>query len=194
VKKLLIFALAILPVWSFAQEAGIGLRVGEPFSVTYKTFLDDNISIEGMFGRAGINSAQYYIRAFENNRPTPNAFYGGHSTSNSYSLNLRAAYHENFTTELDIQSGYLLGYVGLGAQLRTARVDYAYTDATRSTFGVFRDNRTNIDFGPEIFGGAEYYFDELPMNVFVEIGAFMELLDRFGHLRLQGAIGVRYLF
>lgn len=185
--------IALLPFTVMAQEDGIGLRLGEPFSITYKKFIDENIAIEGLFGRAGANSAQYYRRSFENNLPSPNAFYAGHNVGNVLSFNLRGIYHEDLSDELNIDVGYLLGYVGLGAQLRSARVDYAYTDATITTV-VLRDNRRNIDFGPEVFAGGEYYFDELPISVFTEIGLFMELLDRFGHLRLQGAIGVRYLF
>ncbi|WP_026333598.1 MULTISPECIES: hypothetical protein [Rhodonellum] len=193
-KKLLILAFAMLPLLTFGQETGIGLRLGEPLSITYKTFIDDVFSIEAMVGSAGANSAQYYQRAFDNNLPAPNAFYSGHSTSNSFSFNLRGAYHEDFTSDLNIESGYLLGYAGAGVQLRSVRVDYAYTNPVSSGAPILRDRRTNIDFGPEIFGGAEYYFDDLPINVFAEIGLFMEVLNRFGHVRLQGAIGARYLF
>lgn len=183
-----------MPLLSWAQEDGIGIRLGEPLSITYKKFLDDNIAIEGMFGAAGANSAQYYQRSFENNRPSANAFYTAHSTSNILSFNVRGAYHEDITDDLNIDQGYILGYFGVGAQLRTAQVDYAFTDSSINPNAVFRETRTNIDFGPEVFGGAEYYFDELPMSVFAEIGLFMELLDRFGHLRFQGGIGVRYIF
>jgi hypothetical protein len=193
VKKLLVLAMAMMPLFAFAQEPGIGLRLGEPFSITYKTFLDDKISLEGMIGRVGPNSAQYYQRAFNNNRPSSNAFYVGHSTSNSLSLNFRGAYHEDFTDDFNIGSGYLLGYAGVGAQLRSVRVDYTFTDTSISP-APLRETRRNLDFGPEAFGGAEYYFDEAPISVFGEIGFFMEVLDRFGHFRLQGAIGVRYIF
>ncbi|MFD2200319.1 hypothetical protein [Shivajiella indica] len=193
-KKYILLIIGFLPILSNAQEDGIGIRLGEPFSITYKKFLDDHIAIEGMFGGAGANSASYYQKSFDNNRPSPNAFYAGHSTNSILSFNLRGAYHEDITDDLSIDQGYILGYFGVGAQLRTAQVDYAYTDSSLSQNTVFRESRTNIDFGPEAFGGAEYYFDELPMSVFAEVGFFMELLDRFGHFRFQGAIGVRYIF
>jgi hypothetical protein len=109
-------------------------------------------------------------------------------------MNIRGAYHENFTADFNIEEGYLLGYAGVGAQLRSVRVNYAYTNPVSSQSGIFRETRNNIDFGPEIFGGGEYYFDDLPINVFAEIGLFMEVINRFGHLRLQGALGVRYIF
>ncbi len=193
-KKLIVFVLLSLPFLAIAQEDGIGLRLGEPLSITYKKFIDDQFAVEAMFGRAGVNSASYYRRAFENNRPTPNAFYNGHSTGMALSFNVRGILHEDFTDEFNIEQGYLLGYAGVGAQLRSVTVDYAFTDGGVSSTSILRDTRRNVDFGPEIFGGGEYYFDDLPIAVFAEIGLFMELLDRFGHLRLQGGLGVRYIF
>ena len=195
-KKLFVLLLLTLPLAGMAQEDGIGLRLGEPFSVTFKKFVDDRFAFEGMFGRAGANSSRYYIRSFDNNRPSPNAFYASHATSAALSFNFRASLHEDISDFFDIAQGYLLGYAGVGAQLRSVRVDYAYTDPAFAGTGpaVFRETRTNLDLGPEVFAGAEYYFDDLPISVFGELGMFMELVDRIGHLRLQGAIGIRYLF
>ena len=197
VKKLIVLLLLTLPLAGMAQEDGIGLRLGEPFSVTFKKFVDDRFAFEGMVGRAGANSSRYYIRSFDNNRPSPNAFYASHAASSALSLNFRASLHEDISDYFDISQGYLLAYAGLGVQLRSVRVDYAYTDPAiivGSLPPVLRENRTNLDLGPEVFGGAEYYFDDLPISVFGELGMFMELVDRIGHLRLQGAIGIRYLF
>jgi hypothetical protein len=59
---------------------------------------------------------------------------------------------------------------------------------------LLEEQRTNVDFGPEAFIGAEYYFDDLPINIFAEAGFFLELLDRVGHVKGQGAIGIRYIF
>jgi hypothetical protein len=192
-KKIILFVLTLIPLYAAAQEQGIGLRFGEPFSVTFKTFLDDQISLEGMIGSAGPNSAQYYQRAFDRNRPSTNAFYVSHSTSSSISVNFRSAYHEDFTSELGIEQGYILGYAGAGLQLRSVNVDYTYTDTSISP-DLLRESRTNVDFGADLFGGAEYYFDSAPISVFAEVGLFLELLDSFGHIKFQGGIGVRYLF
>lgn len=192
-KKIVFLAFLVIPIFGFAQEDGVGLRLGEPLSITYKKFLDDQFALEAMIGRGGPNSANYYRRAFENRPTTPNAFYASHAASSGFTLNLRGMLHEDITDELNISEGYLLGYAGAGVQFRSIGVSYAYTDPSISP-AVFRDDRRNIDFGAEAFGGAEYYFNDLPISIFAEIGLFMEVLDRFGHLRLQGGIGVRYLF
>ena len=104
------------------------------------------------------------------------------------------AYHEDFTDVFDISQGYLLGYGGVGAQFRTTQVNYTYNLGAGESGGTFNEQRSNVDFGPEAFVGGEYYFDELPISVFAEVGLFLELLDRVGHIKGQGGIGVRYLF
>lgn len=194
-KKLLFLMLAFSPFLSFAQQHQLGLRLGEPFSITYKTDLDDRFSVEGLVGRGSPNSAAYYRRAFENNRPLSSAVYQGHTTSDALSLNARVAYHEDITSEFDITEGTLLAYIGVGAQLRSVRTNYVYFTPNPSEQTVYRnESRSNIDLGPEGYIGSEYIFQDLPISVFAEVGLFLELIDRPGHLKLQGGIGVRYLF
>lgn len=194
--RLIIF-LMLLPLLGIAQERGAGIRLGDPFSLTYKDFIEDYLSLEVMLGSGGVNDANYYRRSFDNNPPAPNAVFSGFSASRGVSINGRLALHEDITDMFEITQGYLLGYIGVGAQLRTTQVNYSYfvpTDNLQNTGGVLRiEDRSNVDFGPEAFVGAEYYFDEAPISVFAEIGIFLELIDRI-NFRGQGGIGVRYLF
>lgn len=183
-----------IPMISFAQERGVGIRFGEPISITYKDFISDYISIEGMIGSAGVNGASYYQKDFESNPPSSNSFYISHSVKKGLSFNVRSAYHEDFTDSFGITQGYLLAYGGAGIQLRTTSVTYSYEENQVSNGNIRNESRTNVDFGPEAFIGSEYYFSDLPMNVFAEFGLFVELLDRIGHIKAQGGIGVRYLF
>ncbi len=194
-KKIILFFLFGFPLLAHSQEHHLGLRIGEPLSITYKTYLDDRFSLEGMIGTAGANSSQYYRRSFDNNRPFPSAIYGAHSSSNGFSLNVRGAYNEDISSEFDIVEGALYAYGGAGLQIRSVKVNYVYTDGRSSAAYVpLNESRTNVDFGPEGFIGSEYFFEDLPLSAFAEIGLFMELLDRPGHIRLQGGIGARYLF
>lgn len=192
-RVLLLFLL--IPFLSFAQERGAGLRLGEPFSLTYKDFIEDYLSYEIMIGGAGVNGSDYYRKDFENNPPASNAFYQSHSAKRGVSLNFRMALNEDITDLFEITQGYLLGYGGAGVQLRTTYVDYSYFQNTSGSASqpLLREERTNFDFGPEAFAGAEYYFDETPISVFLEVGMFLELIDRI-NVKGQGGIGVRYLF
>ncbi|WP_200975720.1 hypothetical protein [Echinicola sp. 20G] len=192
-KKLLLLVIFSLPVVAFAQEQSIGLRIGEPLSITYKTFIEEKISIEAMIGRGSANSSAYYRKVFDNNKPAPGAFYLNHSAGGGVSLNGRVAYHEDITAEFDITEGTLLAFGGAGLQLRSIGLEYAYEEAPDANV-VRYESRNNIDFGPEVFGGAEYYFEEMPISVFAELGLMLEIADRPGHVKLQGGIGARYIF
>lgn len=193
-KKIILFFLLGVPFFAYSQEHHLGLRIGEPLSITYKTYLDEQFSLEAMIGSAGANSGQYYRRSFDNNRLFPAAIYGGHSSSNGFSLNLRGAYNEEISAEFDIAEGALFAYGGAGLQIRSVRVNYVYTDGVRSAYVPLNETRTNIDFGPEGFVGSEYFFEDLPLSAFAEVGLFLEILDRPGNLRLQGGLGARYIF
>lgn len=190
---LLLFLL--LPILGLAQERGAGIRLGEPISLTYRDFIEDYLSYEIMLGSAGVNGSDYYRKDFENNPPSSNAFYQGHSAKKGMSLNFRMALNEDITDLFEITQGYLLGYGGVGLQLRTTNVDYSYIQnvASSATQPLLTEDRTNFDFGPEAFAGAEYYFDETPISIFLEVGMFLELIDRI-NVKGQGGIGVRYLF
>ncbi len=194
-KKIVLFLLFIMPFFGIAQEHQIGLRLGEPFSITYKTYLDEHFSVEGLIGRGGPNNTSYYRRSFENNRPLSSAVYSGHAVSNVFNLHARIAYNEDISSEFDISEGTLLAYLGVGAQIRSANVDYAYFTPSASALPVMRtESRTNVDFGPEGYIGTEYIFQDLPLSIFAEVGLFLELVDRPGHIKLQGGLGARYLF
>ena len=182
-----------LPILGFAQERGAGIRLGEPFALTYKDFFEDYLSYEILVGAGGVNQGDYFRKDFDSNPPANNAFYLGHTADRGVSLSFRMALHEDITDMFDIEQGYLLGYAGAGVQLRTTRVNYVYNVGTSSSTLPLSEERTNFDLGPEVFGGAEYYFDDTPISVFVEIGLFVEFVDRI-NMRGQGGIGVRYLF
>ncbi|MFN3999642.1 hypothetical protein [Algoriphagus sp.] len=192
-KYCILFLFLLGPFLGYAQERGVGIRLGEPLSLTYKDFIEDYLSFEIMLGGAGVNGSDYYRKAFEKNPPTSNSFYQTHSASRGVSVNFRMALHEDITDVFEITQGSLLGYGGAGVQLRTTNVKYSYFQNTPSNPSILREERTNLDIGPEIFAGAEYYFDNTPISVFVEVGMFLELIDRI-NFKGQGGIGIRYLF
>jgi hypothetical protein len=193
-KYLLSFLLILVASTLFAQQHQLGLRIGDPYGITYKTPVNDKFSVEGILGRGSQNSSQYYRRTFENSRPVSSARYFGHQVSGAFSLHVRGIYEESFSDDFNISEGDLTVYAGLGLQFRSVNIDYFYTtpNATPNTAEV-RESRTNIDFGPEVFLGSAYYLEDLPIGFFIEVGFLTEIVDRL-HLKGQGAIGARYLF
>ncbi|GEO21713.1 hypothetical protein [Cyclobacterium qasimii] len=179
---------------SYAQQHQLGIRIGDPYGITYKTPVKDKFSFEAILGRGSQNSSQYYRRTFENNRPVSSARYFGHQVSGAFSLHARGIYEESFSDDFNISEGDLTVYAGLGLQFRSVNIDYFYTtpNATPNTPEAI-ESRTNMDFGPEVLLGTAYYFEDLPISVFLEVGFMTEIVDRL-HLKAQGAIGARYLF
>lgn len=190
-KYFILFLFILAPFLGSAQERGAGIRLGDPLSLTYKDFIEDYLSFEVMVGSGSTNGSNYYKKSFENNPPNSGAFYLSHSASRGINLNFRMALHEDITDTFEITEGYLLGYAGAGVQLKTTRVNYTYQPGLQTV--VLSEERTNLDIGPEVFAGAEYYFDEAPISIFVEVGMFLELIDRI-NFKGQGGIGIRYLF
>ncbi len=195
--RLLVTALLLLlPILGQAQERGLGLRFGDPFSIAYKDFFREYLSYEILVGSGSINSDKYFQRSFDLRPPSSDARVVSLTGTRGVALSFRLAAHTDMTDAFELEEGYLLGYAGLGAQFRTTQVNYKYTtisDSIDYLKALQIENRTNGDLGPEAFVGAEYYFDPVPFSVFVEAGVFTELIDR-AHLKGQGGIGIRYLF
>lgn len=195
-KKLLLALLLLLPGLGIAQERGIGVRLGDPFSISYKDFVKDYLSYEIMVGSGSINAESYFIESFARRPPSPSAIATSVAATKGISLGFRMATHTDITDYFELEEGTLLGYFGLGAQLRTTQVSYVYgafANTMNPPTALKTETRTNGDFGPEFFVGADYYFDSAPFAVFAETGLFLELIDR-RHLKGQGGIGIRYLF
>lgn len=192
-KKGFILFFFLLSSSLLAQERGAGIRFGEPISATYKDFFSDYFSWEVLVGRGRPASDRYYKNLFDSNLPTELASYVNHEADPGVVLQARIAYHEDISTALSIPGGYLLAYGGIGAQLRGNRVRYSYFDESRpEDFQV--EMKTDLVFGPELFGGGEFYFNEIPIAISLEMGALIQLINQPGHLRYQGGLGVRYLF
>jgi len=193
--KYIIFSLLIMVSFStFAQQHQLGMRLGDPYGITYKTPMSDRFSVEAVLGRGSQNSSQYYKRTFENDRPVSSARYFSHQASGAISVQARGIYEASFTDDFNISKGEFTVYTGLGIQFRSANINYFYnTPNAEPGTAVVTEKRTNIDFGPEVFVGSAYYFEDLPISIFIEAGFLTEIVDRL-HVKAQGAIGVRYLF
>src|SRR5690606_29067518 len=144
-KKIVLFFLLSIPLLGYAKVHHVEIRIGEPLALTYKSYLNEQFSLEGLVSSAVANCAQYYNIVFYNNRPHPGAFYGSHRAAGGLSLNARGAYNEDISSEFDITQGTLLAYGGAGVQLRTVKVDYVYYNDMGSAPIPQYEKRTNVD-------------------------------------------------
>lgn len=169
----------------------VSLRLGIPVGFTYKNYISKKESFEFVVGGASPYwSNTYYKNSFNSFSKYKDFKYIDHRVNST--IYLQARYLKDFAIPTSGMEGALNWYCGVGAVMKVARVSYRYTDIN-STPPTRTDDRADIDFGPEVILGAEYWLENTPFSFYGEGSAMLELFDRIGG-RAFAAIGVRYHF
>jgi hypothetical protein len=176
---------------------GIGIKVGDPVALTYKYYQSEKFAIAVDAGSAasGLYS-RYHREQFTENIPSnlstfETIRYTRHEIVSEYVIEGKILYQ---TKAEKIFPG-LQSYAGLGWQLRRAEIRYSYfyeTNLRDRDIGEFIANRSSQ--GPTATIGFEYAYFKLPVSTFMEITGFMDVMENPGWTRLQGGIGIRYVF
>jgi len=168
---------------------GLGIRIGDPFGISYKAYLQRRRAVELVLGTVSRNNhSSYYRDTFRNLDKYEGDLYSSHDVNFTMVAMARYLFHESFPANVE---GRLDWYYGAGLQLRISTIEYQYFDSQSQ---IFRDDHTNFDFGPEAILGMEYELEDIPMVAFGEVSLLMELVDRPFNFRVFGAFGVRYAF
>ena len=169
-----------------AQDRSIGLRLGYPLGITYKTYVQSNHAIEFLLGTApsGWNS-HYYEASFDKYNDFDHSSYMSHHVKSS--VYLQGRYLFQYNIPVDGMVGKLDWYWGAGAMLKFASVQYHYK-SNEPPNNAYYETVTDVDFGPEIMAGMEYTFEDVPITLFGEVSVLMELANR--PLVLRGFTGV----
>ena len=137
---------------AYAQQQGIGLRLGTPWGITYKKYLDKRRAVEFGLGSSSSHwSRRYYRNSFDDYGPFDNYRYRSHVVESTVYFQVRYLLHNNIYVEG--LEGNWEWYWGAGAVLKVARVKYRFdNDAPPfNASGVYRD----VDLGPEAIIGME---------------------------------------
>ncbi len=192
-------AKVICPIFINSQYPyqAIGLKLGDPFALSYKFYPNKNWAFAADAGKAasGLYN-KYYRNAF--NTYLPDSLEGqetmqylSHKVTADWFLEAKFLYQWNAEK---ISKGLQL-YAGLGWQWRNTKLtyDYLYEDGNfESKFGKFSENR--FTYGPVGILGFEYSYFSLPISAFIEIEWFTDVLLDPGYNRFQGGVGLRYVF
>jgi hypothetical protein len=174
------------------KNQSIGVRLGEPFGLTYKNYLTRSSSFELGLGTGSTGwNGNYYQRSFDNKGRYNGYAYTSHSVDNT--LYFQARYLRNYQVPVEGVEGRFDWYWGIGGMLKVARINYYYQNEL-PPFPGYTDSRTDIDIGPEGILGAEYRFEDLPITLFAEVSLMLEVADQFGSLRGFFGTGARYNF
>jgi hypothetical protein len=172
---------------------GIGIKLGDPMALTFKFYFSERLALEADFGRTlSALYGSYYQGLFDLYFPDPADVltYSDHSVSSDWVGNLKLLYH---VPAGELAKG-LRFYAGPGWQVRDGKIDYTYSD-TSSGGNLSQTTRVpNQTQGITLTAGVEYSNFDGPVVLFAEGVLFFDLDQDRGWTRLQGGVGVRFVF
>ncbi|MDH5598815.1 MAG: hypothetical protein OEY34_06815 [Cyclobacteriaceae bacterium] len=201
-KKIGLIVLMLAALNTFGQDMGIGIRGGDLNGITFKKYSSAN-DIEISLG-----NASYF---YSNNTLTNNLFNDwinknytysnfellGVRKSSAVAAHFRMLFHKNLDKIGTENVKGLVWYYGIGAQIRSRKINYDYRYKFNSTDPwsyALGENIRDIDLGGEGILGLEYTFAEVPLSLFLDINLFVEIVDNPLAFWFQGGSGIRYRF
>ncbi|NJM24251.1 MAG: hypothetical protein HC859_00625 [Bacteroidia bacterium] len=161
----------VCPIFETSQYPyqGIGLKLGDPFAVTYKYYVSKTLGIVADFGKTSSSLYNRYYREkftgyYQGDSLTEQQAtdaYLTHKVKADWVGDFRILYHVDASA---ISAGLKL-YAGLGAELRstTIQYDYLHDDGfNENTFDRFTKSR--ITYGPQATAGIEYSYFKIPVS------------------------------
>ena len=177
----------------------LGIKLGDPFALSYKFYGDKRFSFTIDFGKAGTGLYNRYYREKFFDYTRSDTF----STSDSFVQYLthkvkrdlvgEAKFLYNFDAD-DISPGLQL-YLGAGWEWKSSRIQYNYLynpGSAESQPGTLI--RERLTMGPQIVAGIEYAYFEIPISAFIELEYFTDVQADPGWHRFEGGVGLRYIF
>ncbi|MCA6078654.1 hypothetical protein [Fulvivirga sedimenti] len=176
----------------------IGAKLGDPFAVTYKIYPYRNFALaidagspsSGLYDSYNKGNFVEYLQ-YDTLGEGEAIAYIDHEVLSDWMVEAKIVYHLSLAKAV---KGLSL-YGGGGWQYRTTEIQYDYMlffGLNDDETGNFVVNRTYS--GPVGAIGIEYSYFKIPMAAFVEVEVFRDLKQDPGWTRLQGGVGLRYVF
>ena len=177
---------------------GFGLKLGDPFALTYKFYATKNLAIALDAGKtaSGLYN-KYYQNAFADYIPDTltadqSMQHISHKVTKDFFLEGKVLYQWN----AERLSKGLQFYVGAGWQWRNATIiyDYILNDGVSGAVALGQTTQTRFTYGPVGVLGFEYAYFSIPISAFIEVEWFHDVALDPGYNRFQGGVGLRYVF
>lgn len=193
-------AKTVCPIFENSQYPfqGIGIKLGDPFAITYKFYLDKKWGLVVDFGKsASALYSRYYREKFDEYIEGDTIPIAGGIDYLSHQAKADLVGEIKILRHFDLEkvSPGLRFYFGVGFELRSVQLtyDYLYDDGfNQNKFGRFERNR--FTYGPEFVTGIEYSYFQIPISAFMEVEMFTDVGLDPGWTKVQGGVGLRYIF
>lgn len=176
---------------------GIGVKLGDPFALTYKFYPNKNWGIVVDAGKAssGLYNRYYRKKFDEYTDYSTEVRYGSHRVRQDYVGEIKILYHIDASR---ISPG-LQVYGGFGWEFKKTRLQYSftYTNQNPNTGGngeIDRLYRERFTQGPQAVAGIEYSYFHIPISAFMEVEYFQDVAADPGWKKFEGGVGLRYIF
>jgi len=197
-------AKTICPVFQNSRYPyfGLGVKLGDPFAATFKYYPNKHLGLVVDFGKASSGLYNRYFREqFEGYQepdtlsPGASVNYLTHKIKSDFVGETKILYHIDAGK---ISEG-LQFYVGVGFELKRTALDYDYLYETDPLLGDAenrpgRISESRFTMGPQAVIGIEYSYFQLPISAFMELEYFVDVFKDPGWSRMQGGVGLRYIF
>lgn len=171
---------------------GIGIKLGDPFALTYKLYATKWLafSVDGGIAAFGLYKDRY-ADLFYTLPEADTLTYFNHEVKRDTHISAKISlYNEGpkFMKGLDY-------YLSLGWQMRYVDILYGFNDEVSVSENLFGSFQKNMDYmGPEVGIGVEYSYFNIPVSAFLEVNWMYDIMHQPGYLKFQGGIGLRYVF
>jgi hypothetical protein len=179
---------------------GIGVKLGDPFAVTYKYYPNKKwgIAIDAGKASSGLYN-RYFIQKFDEysgKSVRDTVTYLSHRVKQDFIGEVKVLYHFDATK---ISPG-LQVYLGAGWEWKSTNLQYSYTYDTSPPAGgqsrneIARLSRNRFTQGPQVVVGIEYSYFQMPISAFMEVEYFQDVQADPGWKKFEGGVGLRYVF
>ena len=178
---------------------GIGIKLGDPFAVTYKFYLSEHFGIALDFGKAASGLYNRYYREKFDEYVDVDTAQEGRVSYLTHRANTDWVGELKFLWHFDVKgiTPGLKVYFGIGPEIKSTQLTYQYIYSSNNNdnineLGEF--DRKRSTFGPQLSLGIEYSYFQIPISAFMEVELFNDVSLDPGWRRFEGGAGLRYLF
>ena len=175
---------------------GFGIKLGDPFALTYKFYATKRFSIVVDYGRTATGLYNEFHKNNFQEQLQPDTLlngerikYFGHAAKKDAILTGKVLYNSYFNKVPTMH-----WYLGVGAQFRWSNLDYAYIQETPGISELKKFSQEAVTFGPEVVAGIEYSHPDMPISSFFEVESYFDLANYLSWWRFSAGVGIRYIF